>query len=134
MRELFKKYIHFIAYVFWGICTTLVNIFIFWLCSFHLEWGTLSSTILAWCIAVLFAYLTNRHWVFHSKSSKVLEILSEISCFFISRLVTGIIDWIGMWMLVDLMHFNSIFMKLILNIIVIILNYIASKLIVFKYN
>lgn len=134
LKELYGKYIHILAYLFFGVCTTLTNMLVFWLCNFQLGLETVPSTILAWIAAVLFAYLTNRKWVFHSEASGASKILIEIFNFFACRIATGLVDWIGMWVLVDLMHFNSMLIKFILNIAVIVLNYIASRLIIFRHK
>ena len=89
------------------------------------------STILAFIISVLFAYLTNRKWVFESKA-KGKEILTELVKFFLCRFATGIFDFLCMYVLVDLLQFNDVIIKILSNVIVIILNFVASKLLVFN--
>ena len=92
------------------------------------------STVIAWILAVLFAYLTNRKWVFHSEADNSKAVLKEIGLFFAARLGTGVIDWASMFIFVDLMSFNDVVIKTLANIVVIILNYIASKFLIFKHN
>ena len=132
MIKLFKKYKDIIAYLFFGGLTTLVNIVCYYICAHVLKMATIPSTIIAWVLAVLFAYVTNRKWVFHSKVTGKKEILNEMMSFFGCRIATGIIDLLIMFVFVDLCHFNDLIIKIIANIIVIILNYVASKLLVFK--
>ena len=90
------------------------------------------STIIAWIAAVLFAYITNRKWVFHSQAYGVVSIMKEIVSFFSCRLATGIIDWLCMYIFVDVLHANGVLIKFVANIIVIVLNYVASKLLIFR--
>ena len=132
IRELMNKYKSFILYAFFGVCTTIVNILAYAVCTrfFHLD--TISSTIIAWILAVVFAYVTNRTMVFDSKAEGVSAILREIISFFSCRLLTGGLDLLLMYIFVDIIGIYDIIMKVISNIIVIILNYVASKWIIFK--
>lgn len=132
MRRLWEKYKDVTAYLFFGVCTTLVNIAVYWICAHSLNIGIMPSTIIAWVTAVLFAYLTNRKWVFHSEAYSSKEILREILAFFSCRITTGVIDWLMMYIFVDCLHINDVFIKAVANIIVIVLNYIASKLLIFQ--
>ena len=126
------KYKDVILYLFFGICTTLVNVVVYWLCAHPLEVNTMVSTIIAWILAVLFAYVTNRKWVFRSQAITIDGIIKEIISFFGCRLATGIIDWICMFVFVEILYFDDVVIKLAANMLVIILNYVASKLIIFK--
>ena len=125
------KYQDVIAYLVFGVLTTLVNIVAYWLCAHPLGLGTLPSSVLAWLAAVLFAYVTNRKWVFHSQAVTRQEITREMLSFFGCRLATGVVDWVMMFVCVDLLHFNDMVMKILANVVVVILNYVASKLIIF---
>lgn len=120
-----------VPYVFWGICTTLVNICVYWLSVHLFNFGVVPATILAWIIAVLFAYVTNRKWVFHSSTSQAKTIIMELLSFIICRLGTGIVDWICMYVFVFLLSWNDIIIKSAANVLVIILNYLASKYLIF---
>lgn len=131
-KELFNKYKDVIPYLFFGVCTTVVNVATYWVCAHWLGCGTMVSTIIAWVLAVLFAYITNRKWVFHSEAHGRTEIMKEICSFFGCRLATGVVDWGCMFIFVDLLSWNDVVIKFAANILVIILNYIASKLIIFK--
>lgn len=82
--------------------------------------------------AVAFAYITNRKWVFDSKATGAKEITREVVSFFLCRLATGVLDWAWMLLFVNILHFNDVLMKAVANIIVILANYIFSKLVIFK--
>lgn len=134
LRKIYKKYKDIIPYAIFGVLTTLVNIVVYWLMAHPLGMGVMISTIFAWIGAVLFAYLTNRKWVFHSEATTVFEIVKEIISFFTCRLATGIVDWLCMFIFVDMLHFNDVMIKFTANVVVIVLNYVASKLIIFKHK
>lgn len=116
-------------YLVFGVLTTLVNIVSFAILTRLLSAGTVLSNVIAWFLSVLFAYVTNRRWVFQSERGDVLR---EAAAFFSGRLGTGVLDTLVMFVTVDLLGWNDLLMKIISNVIVIILNYIISKLFVFK--
>lgn len=132
LKALYQKYKDIIPYGVFGVLTTLVNIAVYWLMAHPLHCTTMPSTITAWAASVLFAYVTNRKWVFHSEARTVSEVAKEAVSFFACRLATGVVDWLFMFVFVDLLHFHDVAMKVIANVAVIILNYVASKLIVFR--
>ena len=126
---LLRQYREIIAYLIFGVLTTLVNIVVYFMASNLLGINYLISNFLAWFISVLFAYITNRAYVFESTSSQFIK---EAIKFFGSRLTTGLIDMGLMWLLVSFTPIDDILIKILVNIIVIVLNYIFSKLFVFK--
>lgn len=119
-------------YAFFGGCTTLVNIISYAICTRLLSMGTIMSNVIAWIFAVTFAYLTNRKIVFESNASTKKAIVREVISFFSCRLLTGGLDLGLMYVFVDVLKVNDLVMKVISNIIVIILNYVASKLFIFS--
>lgn len=131
MLTLFRKYKNIILYLFFGVCTTLVNILVYSVCAHQLLLSTMTSTCIAWILAVLFAYVTNRKWVFESQAYTLSAILKELWAFFACRLATGVFDFVIMYVGVDLLHFNDIILKAAANVMVIVLNYLASKFIIF---
>ena len=132
IAEYMEKYRDLIPYAVFGVLTTLVNIASYWLFAHPMGIPTVPASVMAWIASVTFAFLTNRKWVFRSTAVGATEIAQEAVAFFASRLATGVVDWAGMWILVDLVALPDVPVKVILNIIVIVLNYLASKLIVFK--
>lgn len=132
IQKYYEKYKDIIPYGIFGVLTTLVNIGAYWVLAHLLHYPTMPATILAWIAAVLFAYVTNRKWVFHSKASSPKEIAAEIVSFFACRLATGVVDWLCMFVFVDMLRFNDVLVKAAANVLVIVLNYIASKLFIFR--
>lgn len=132
MEKMWKKYKSIAAYLFFGVCTTIVNMIVYYISARKLGMSTVAGTCVAWAMAVLFAYITNRKWVFESRADGLQEILREIVSFFLCRLATGFLDMFFMFVFVDYMGLNDMVIKALSNVLVIITNYIASKLIVFK--
>lgn len=132
MVELIKKYKSIILYIVFGGLTTLINIVVYYLCSHIGGFNTITSNVIAWILSVLFAYITNRKWVFESQNHERNMIVKEITSFFGCRLATGIMDIVIMYITVDILGLNGLIMKCLSNVIVIIVNYIASKVIIFK--
>ena len=130
--DLMKKYKSFIAYAVFGVFTTVVNIVTYNLCYYNAEMSNTFSNIAAWVLAVTFAYLTNKAWVFESRSWKWEVLRKEVPAFISCRLATGIMDLIIMFICVDILGWHAMFMKIISNVLVIILNYVFSKLVIFK--
>ena len=131
-KGLIDRYKDVIPYAFFGVCTTLVNIVVYWLCAHLLGMPVMVSTVLAWIASVLFAYVTNRKWVFHSTARGSRAVFKEIVSFFTCRLATGAVDWLCMFVFVDLLKWNDLVIKVLANGLVIVLNYIASKVLIFK--
>lgn len=132
INKICNKYKYIIFYLFFGICTTAVNVAVYWGAAHLLSLGTMPSTMIAWVSAVSFAYLTNRKWVFYSNASGWREVSAEITSFFTCRLVTGGVDWICMFVLVDVIGLNDVVIKFLANVIVTVLNFAASKLVIFR--
>lgn len=132
IRTLCKNTKDIIPYLFFGICTTMINVVSYWCIAHLMKVSVMPSTIAAWCLSVLFAYVTNRKWVFHSKSKGIKEISYEMFSFFVCRLATGLVDWLCMFVFVTLAGLNDVFIKAVANVLVIILNYVASKLVIFR--
>lgn len=118
-----------VLYVVFGAFTFLVNIVTYFLFQSVMGINYLVSNVLAWFFSVLFAYITNRTWVFESKSPKILK---EMSLFFGGRIFSGVVDTVLMYLFIDVLVLGNTFSKIVVQIIVIVLNYVFSKLIVFK--
>ena len=131
IRELFIKYKSFIFYAIFGVLTTVINIAVYWLCRNVLGLANVPGTVIAWVAAVLFAFITNKLFVFDSKDMSMRVFFSEMIRFFLARIATGILEVLIMFIGVDVLHGPSMVLKVITNIIVIIVNYILSKLLVF---
>lgn len=127
--NLYKKYEEIINYLIVGGMTTLVSIVIYAICTkgFHINY--MISNVISWIISVLFAYVTNRIFVFKSKSE---NITLEIYQFFKYRVFSFLIEILLMYIFVELINIDDMISKVIVQVIVIVLNYVFSKLFVFK--
>ena len=130
--NLFLKYKEAVLYLVFGGFTTLINIVAYALCKHVIGIDTIPANAIAWILSVAFAYVTNKIFVFESKTNTKKELLKEIISFFGCRAFTGIIDVAFMYVTVDIFDLNDMIMKVISNIVVIIVNYVFSKLIIFK--
>ena len=127
----FKSMKQLVAYGFFGVLTTLINIIAYWLVRKFDASITLSAFI-AWLVAVFFAYWSNRKFVFESSNTSAVAIFFEAVYFFMCRIATGLLDVAIMYIFADVLGFHEVITKTAANIIVIIINYIASKLFIFK--
>ena len=133
IKEYWDKYKDVILYLVFGVFTTVVNIVSYWVCAHVFGMSVMASTVIAWALAVFFAYVTNRTMVFHSSATEKGEIPKEIGSFFACRLGTGVVDWVIMFVFVNVLHFNDMIVKIAANFIVIVLNYVLSKFVIFKH-
>ena len=131
MIELFSKYRTVIAYLFFGACATVVNVAVYWLSFTVFAVPNVPYTVIAWIVSVLFAFITNKLWVFKSRGLSRTTLFREIASFFTCRLLTGLLDVAIMFIAVDTLKQNALLWKIISNAIVIILNYIASRYFIF---
>ena len=132
LKSLFLKYRELILYVFFGGLTTLVNWVGYWLLADVLHVPYLWATAIAQVLSILFAYVTNRIWVFESKAKGFSAVFWEMVRFFGCRAASFVLDLLCMRIGVGGLHINDMVMKLLSNVIVVIVNYVFSKLIVFR--
>ncbi|MDO4939014.1 MAG: GtrA family protein [Lachnospiraceae bacterium] len=132
VRSMFVKYKHIICYLFFGLITTVVNIGTYWLCYDILHIPNLISNVIAWITAVIVSFVTSKIWVFRSKTWTADIVIPEIIKFGGARLLTLLIDEVIMGVGVDLLHFNGLIMKLVSGVVVVILNYLFSRIWVFR--
>ena len=143
IKELVKKHWDVVSYLFFGVLTTLVSwitdagfMLLFEKCGMNGELNIIISNVLSWIFAVIFAFITNKLWVFNSKSFEAKTLWYEIGTFVSARLVTLLIET-GILAGAALIFGSdntvvNIIMKVITSIIVVVLNYIFSKLIIFR--
>ncbi|GEK29407.1 GtrA family protein [Limosilactobacillus fermentum] len=131
MFSIFEKYKALILYGIFGVTTTIINVVSYAL-MLLIGINVQVAVVVSWLLAVIVAYLTNRVWVFNSGASTNIELLREFISFMLARLATLIVEMLIIWFGVQLLDQDPIIWKIIDNIVVIILNYVISKLIVFK--
>ena len=117
-----------ISYIFFGALTTVTNITSFFICVNILGFNYIISNILAWFISVLFAFISNKLFVFSSKNNYLKEIL----LFYLSRILSLVIESVVLFVLINGLNTDVLISKIITNILVIIINYFISKFIIFK--
>ncbi len=118
-------------YLIFGVLTTFIGIGGY---ALLLTWGFhyLGATTISWVVAVFFAYVTNRKFVFESKRNTANGIFSEVTAFFMSRLGTWILETLGLYLLIEYAITNQMHSKYIMSVVVVVLNYVFSKWVVFK--
>lgn len=131
MKKIFNKYKELIMYGIFGVLTTLVNIVCFFVLD-HVGVNTYINNTISWIASVLFAFFTNKYFVFESKENSMKILLKEGLSFFGARLLSYFIDMITIYILFEIIGINKMISKIISNVIVIIINYVVSKLFVFK--
>lgn len=123
-----KKSREMFLYLLFGGLTTLVNIVTFYFLD-KTSLSTAISTTIAWFVSVIFAFFTNKIFVFESRNKSFLK---ELISFFGCRVMTGVFDLLVMVVFVDVLKCNSMLIKVVSNILVIIFNYLLSKFFIFK--
>ena len=132
IRVLLEKYWDILAYLFFGVLTTAVNYLVYLPCFNLLHMSASLSNIIAWVVAVAFAYLTNKPWVFKSHDWSRQTVIPELTKFVGCRVGSGALETGIIFVTVDILAFNGNMMKLVTSVLVVVLNYIGSKLLVFK--
>lgn len=134
IKELYIKYKEVINYLIFGVLTTVISLIVYYVTVFTFlnpdnAVQLQIANILSWIAGVTFAYATNRKYVFESKEKNKVK---EASKFVLARVTTLIMDMLIMWLGVTILHLNDKIIKLISQVVIIVSNYIFSKLFVFK--
>ncbi|NLZ35009.1 MAG: GtrA family protein [Clostridiales bacterium] len=119
------------SYIIFGIFTTIVNVVSFF-CLELIGIDYKTSTIIAWVLSVIFAYITNKKYVFKSTTKSVKETTLEFSNFTLGRILSLLIDLLCMFIFIDVLNISNITSKIATNVLVVVINYFISKLFVFK--
>ncbi len=132
MKKLIHKYWDVLTYLVFGVLTTVVNYLVFLPCYNVLQLSATVSNVIAWVVAVAFAFLTNKPFVFKSHDWSAKTVMPELTKFLGCRIGSGLMETVIILITVDMLSWNGNWMKLATNVLVIIVNYIGSKLIVFR--
>lgn len=132
IRELIEKYWDVLSYLIFGVLTTIVNYVVYLPCYNVLGFSAVISNGIAWVVAVAFAYLTNKPFVFRSHDWSAKTVIPELTKFVGCRIGSGLAESLILLVAVDMLGWNGNLWKLLTNVLVVILNYIGSKLLVFK--
>lgn len=135
IKELYLRYKEVINYLIFGGLSTVVNFVSYFIVARIIGIDEVVSSAISWFCAVLFAYITNKLFVFESKTGNLKQTLIEMIKFFLARILSGILCDVGTFaVMVKVFNINDIISKIITQIMVIVVNYIFSKLVIFKKN
>lgn len=132
MRKFLIKHRDLIIYLVFGVLTTVVNFAVYFPLIYILNFPATISNVIAWCFAVVFAYFTNKVFVFSSKNWSLKKVLPEFSAFVSCRVISVVLESAILFISIDLLNGDGIIWKAIASVFVIIINYFASKLMIFK--
>lgn len=132
IRQLIHKYWDVLSYLFFGGLTTVVNYLVYLPCYNLLGLSAAVSNVIAWVVAVAFAFLTNKPFVFKSKDWSLETVVPELAKFVGCRIGSGLLETAIIFVTVDLLRWNGNIWKLVTSVLVVILNYVGSKLLVFQ--
>ena len=127
-----EHYYSILMYLIMGSITTFINIFIFWLFNSQFSLNYTIANIIAWVFSVLFAYVSNKFYVFESKNTSLKTLTKEVSSFFFFRILSLFMDLLVMFLCISLLGFNPLLAKVLANVIVLIANYVFSKFFIFN--
>ena len=132
IRAFVEKHWDMVSYLFFGVLTTAVN-YLVYLPLYNLAGISAAvSNIIAWVAAVVFAYVTNKPFVFKSHDWSMKTVLPELGKFVGCRAASGGLETVLILLTVDILGWNGNIWKLIISVLVVILNYVSSKLLVFR--
>lgn len=123
-----------ISYIIFGILTTLVDTISFYISNDISKINYIFSTVFAWFLAVTFAYITNKVWVFKSDNFEIHFLIKEFVSFIGARILSLVFTIVWMMITVEIFELNKFMSKVLANIFVVIINYFISKLYIFKSN
>lgn len=132
LRALIEKYWDVVTYLFFGVLTTVVNYLVYLPVYNLLGISAAVSNAIAWVAAVAFAFLTNKPFVFKSHDWSAKTVLPELTKFVSCRVASGAIETVILLVTVDMLNWNGNIWKLVTSVLVVVWNYVASKLLVFK--
>ncbi len=129
-QPIYLKYKEQLLYLFFGVLTTVVSIAVFSLFTIVIPCDELFANLISWIVAVMFAFLTNRTWVFQSDSKQ--SFFKQMQSFYLGRVATLGVEELILLVFVKVLSLNAMLVKIVAQVVVILLNYIISKLFVFK--
>lgn len=132
IKRIYVQYRELIVYVFFGGCTTFVNLCTYYLLRAVTDWNYNVENIISISLSILFAYFVNSRFVFQSQAQGFRQRFSELLKFISARLTTMLIEVGGVWLMVDILQMSDRLSKLMVQFVVLLLNYFFSKLLVFR--
>ena len=130
--DMYRKYEEGINYLIFGFLAFVLNYLLYYLFAGVLDIHHLVSTVLSWALTVVFAYWTNRTFVFKSKNKDAKSLRDEFVAFISARIATELLEVGLMFLMVDCAGLNEFISKFVCQVLVIVANYFLSKLWIFK--
>ena len=132
IKDLFVRYWEVLSYLIFGVLTTAVNYLVYLPVYNLVGLSAALSNAIAWVVAVAFAYLTNKPFVFKSHDWSAKTVIPELTKFVGCRVASGAAETLILLLTVDILHWNGNLWKLVTSVLVVVMNYIASKLVDFR--
>lgn len=141
LKELFQKFVNreTVSYLAVGVPTTAVDYVVFWLVNEALKRTGMDvaatatwAQAVSWFAAVVFAYFTNKAFVFRNKNYEARYMLKEFGQFFAARVISGLVVLLAQWLLIDKLGMNEYVAKVFGSAFNLVFNYVASKLVIFR--
>lgn len=132
LNPFYKKHKEILLYLFFGGLTFVISVSTFTFFNMVYQWNALFSNVLSWIIAVLFAYFSNRNYVFQAKHSHFRHTVRQMADFISARILTLILEEIILFVFINCLGFGSLMIKVAAQIVVIVTNYFLSKCFIFK--
>ena len=130
--NLLRRYEGVLSYLFFGVMTTLVNFLVYYPLTNLLAVNATISNVIAWAVSVAFAFVTNKPFVFKSHDWSVPVVMPELAKFIGTRLGSGFLETAMIFVFVDRLFWDGNIVKIAVSVLVVIINYVGSKLIVFR--
>lgn len=132
-KALYEKYKEVVNYLVFGVLSTIVNFVTYFVVARLLGIDKVISNGISWFCSVTFAYITNKLFVFESKTDTSKAFIKEMVTFYLSRVLSGALCDVGTFaLMVNVLNINDIVAKIVTQIMVIVMNYVLSKLVIFR--
>ncbi|MGP4106080.1 GtrA family protein [Virgibacillus sp. L01] len=119
-------------YIIFGVLTTLINILVYVFLTKFFSFSYQTATVIAWIVAVLFAYYTNKKYVFNTIYASLFQTIKSFCLFVYYRILSLLVDLLVMYIIIEFLYLDDLVTKVIANVVVVIFNYITSKLFIFS--
>ena len=130
--ELLRKYQDVLSYLFFGVLTTVVNFLVYYPLTNLLGMNATLANVIAWAVSVAFAFVTNKPFVFKSHDWSASVVVQELTLFVGTRIGSGALETAMIFLLVDCLSLDGNMIKIAVSVLVVVINYIGSKLLVFR--
>lgn len=132
LLDLARKYEDILSYLVFGVLTTVVNFLVYYPLTNLLSVNATLANIIAWAVSVVFAFLTNKPFVFKSHDWSAQVVFPELGKFVCTRIGSGALETAMIFLLVDCLRLDGNLIKIAVSVLVVIINYVGSKLLVFR--